>query len=197
MDTPNIEETIEAFENESKIDDTQEMIDKKLIKELEDKIVKMEKDKDDKLKSAKEQLIENLEITADKYRTATGVMEALRVMRMVNDGRLPDMEIYDEINEARDIAATMITQVSKLVHKAKSLSYEDMDKLCEDAYEEDFVSNGFNAIDLAIELMRLDLCRNIGPAAEDIIEFSKHAEEEIKNTVSELDKLYKKYPKEK
>lgn len=162
--------------------------------ELRDKIDKMVEDRDKKLKSAKEQLIENLNVTADKYRTATGIMEALRVMRMVNDGRPEDMMIYDEMEQARNLAALMVVEVSKLVEKAEKLGYGEMDDLCKDAYKEDFVSDEFSALDLCAELMRLDLCRNVGPAAEDMVAFIDRVQEEINETSDELVKVFEENP---
>ena len=163
--------------------------DSDVREELVSKIASMESDRDIKIGNAMEQLVESLKVTADKYRTATGVMEALRVMRMVNDGCPSDMRIYDEIEGARDLASLMVEEVGKLVEKAKGLKASDMESLCDGAYEVDFVSKGFSAMDLCFELMRLDLCRNVGPAAEDITGFWKRSMEEIVDTKEELDRM--------
>lgn len=172
----------------------QKEVDKKACKELADQYQKMIEDRDNKLESAREQLVESLKITADKYRTATGTMEALRVIRMVNDGKPDDMEIYEELEQARDLAARMVVEVSRLTEKAESLGYAEMDKLCEDAYEKDFVSKSFSAIELAFELMRLDLCRNVGPAAEDIVAFINRIQEELNNVSKKIEDYIEEYP---
>lgn len=175
-------------------DKPSDILDKEIAQELVDKIQKMVEDRDAKCDAAKNQLIDQLKVTADKYRTATGPMEALRCMRMVNDGRLDDMEIYDEISQARDLAASMVEEVSKLVKRAEDLGTMEMDQLCDGFYEEDFISSGFTAIDLAFELMRLDLCRNVGPAAEDIVEFQNRTNEEINENSDKLEELFEKHP---
>ena len=153
--------------------------DKEVIEECYESIRKMTIDRDTKMKAAKEQLVEMLKVTANKYRTGTGVMEALRVMRMVNDGKLDDMRIFDEVEQARDLAAAMVSEVSKLTERAESLGWYEMDKLLDGAYDENFIEENFSATDLVFELMRLDLCRNVGPAAEDMGLFGKRVDEAL------------------
>ena len=168
--------------------------DKEIYQELCDKHQGMIDDRDAKCEAAKEQLIDSLKVTADKYRTATGTMEALRVMRMVNDGTPDDMQIFEEIEQARGLAADMVAEVSKLTDKAENLGWAEMDKLCEDAYDENFISKGFSAMDLCFELMRLDLCRNVGPASEDMVEFFRRANSDIADTAEKMSEMVKKHP---
>ncbi len=161
--------------------------DKITIKELEERIASMKEDKEKKCKSAKEQLINMLEITVDKYRTATGTAEALRTLRFVVGS--------DEVNLslANRLAWDMAVETSKMKDKADSLAYAEMDKLCDSFYEKEFkisypdhYSNDDLAdiefdhlYKLAFEMMRIDLCRNVGGAAEDMVEFIKRTQEEI------------------
>lgn len=168
--------------------------DKAIAQELVDKIAGMIKDRDAKCESAKDQLIESLKITADKYRTATGVMEALRVMRMVEDGSSGIPHVKYDIEQARSLAVDMAKTAECMAEIANALKYEKMDNLCEGFYEADFAENDITPRELMEELMCLDLCRNVGPAAEDIVEFYKHATEDIDDTQSELDELIKKHP---
>lgn len=182
---------VEIKKNEDK---PSKILDREVAQELVDRIKKMVDDRDKKCDQAKTQLRDQLKITADKYRTATGTMEALRVLRMVNDGKPSDMEIFEELAKARTMAADMVKEVSTLVKRAEDLGWAEMDKLCEGAYEEDFVSKEFSAFDLAFELMRLDLCRNVGPAAEDMVEFQKRADNEINETIAKLNELCEKHP---
>lgn len=167
--------------------------DELIIEELETKIDKMIDDRDAKCASAKEHLIDTLKITADKYRTATGVMEALRVMRMVY-GDSPDTQfINQDIRQAKKMAETMAATALEMADDVKYYSYEDMHMLCDGYYDKDFIAiedTGITA--MSLELMKIDLCRNVGPAAEDISEFYKHAEEEINDTVEELKKAKNK-----
>ena len=170
---------------------------KVMIKELEDKIEKMKKDKLTKCKAAKEQLVEMLKVTVDKYRTATGTAEALRVLRFVVGG--------DEVNLtwANDLAWDMAVEADKIRKKAEKLAYAEMDKLCDGFYEKEFKISYADDIDdskwdtieqkhcykLAFEMMRIDLCRNVGGSAEDMVEFIKRVQEEIDATGEELKKL--------
>lgn len=171
--------------------------EKMTIKELEDKIKSMKEDKEKKCKAAKEQLIDMLEVTVDKYRTATGTAEALRVLRFVvgND------ELID-ITWANRLAWDMAVEADRIREKAEKLAYAEMDKLCDGFYEKEFkvevrkvynVDEAFNDYyKLAFEMMRIDLCRNVGGAAEDMVEFIKRVQEEIDATGEELKKLKKK-----
>jgi len=173
-------------------------VDEKItIKELEDKIKSMKEDKEKKCRAAKEQLVNMLEVTVDKYRTATGTVEALRTLRFVAGD--------DEVNItwANRLAWDMAVEVDKMRMKADSLAYAEMDKLCDGFYEKEFklaYPETDNDIDygpietehlyqLAFEMMRIDLCRNVGGSAEDMVEFIKRVEEEIDATGEELKKL--------
>ena len=165
--------------------------DKILIKELEDKIASMKKDKEAKCKSAKKQLIDMLDITMNKYLTATGTAEALRLLKFIFG------EDECHINEANNMAQSMAEEVEAMKEKADTLSYADMDKLCEGFYEQVFeynnsLSNFQNGINLAYEMMRIDLCRNVGGAAEDMVAFIKRVQEEIDTCGEELKKLKSK-----
>lgn len=167
------------------------------IKELEDKIESMKADKEKKCKAAKEQLVSMLEVTVDKYRTATGTAEALRTLRFVTGNDLANL------TWANQLAWDMAAEVNKMCEKAKKLSYAEMDQLCDDFYDKEFriaypprfSNDEIPSIEeehcycLAFEMMRIDLCRNVGGTAEDMVEFIKRVEEEIDATGKELKKL--------
>lgn len=163
--------------------------DKVTIKELEEKIAGMKEDKEKKCKAAKEQLVSMLEVTVDKYRTATGTAEALRVLRFTSEEK-PDGRHWI-INDAVNLAHTMAEVTSEMHSKAKKLNYAEMDKLCEGFYAEDFkIEKGKSPyIQLAEQMMRIDLCRNVGGAAEDMVEFIKRVEEDIDATGRQLKEL--------
>lgn len=170
-------------------------IEKKLMQELLDKKESMASDRNKKLAMAKEQLVEQLKVTVDKYRTATGVMEALRVIRLVN-GKDGDgyTNIEFELQDARDLAMFMVSVVSEMAHKADRLGYAEMDELCEGFYDEDLVSKQFSYRDLCLELMRIDLCRNVGPAAEDIVGFIEKTDAEIADVDKEIEAMLEDHP---
>lgn len=153
------------------------------IAELEDKLDKMDKDREAKCEAAKGQLVEMIEITQDKYRTATGVAEALRVIRFVD---VYNGDHVKELDIAHDLAIQMAGVCWDMSEKARSLDYNEMDKLCDGFYNKSFAGSDD---DLAYEMMKIDLCRNVGGAAEDMVEFWKHVQEEIDDTCKALDEL--------
>lgn len=165
--------------------------DKMTIKELEDKIKSMKEDKEKKCKVAKEQLIDMLEVTVDKYRTATGTAEALRVMRFVYGENVNDCAPTVFVCLANELAREMVGITQDMVEKAKKLSYANMDQLCDEFYNKDFKidEDADGLYDLCVEMMKIDLCRNVGGAAEDMVEFIKRVQEEIDQTGEELKKL--------
>lgn len=164
--------------------------DKMTIKELEDKIKSMKEDKEKKCKAAKEQLIDMLEVTADKYLTATGTAEALRVIRFCGEEETWVTSAVP-IRDANMLACKMAEVTNLMKEKAEKLNYAEMDKLCDGFYSKKFGPNdNYNPYYLlAYEMMRIDLCRNVGGAAEDMVEFIKRVQEEIDQTGEELKKL--------
>ena len=158
------------------------------IKELEEKLAGMKKDKETKCKFAKEQLVEMLKVTVDKYRTATGTAEALRVLRFTKgDNDVP-------ILMANTLAYDMAGETDRMRKKAEKLDYAKMDTLCDGFYEKDFdMDEGEEGVSyyysLAFEMMRIDLCSNVGASAEDMVEFVKRVHEEIDATGKKLKEL--------
>ena len=163
-----------------KTDDKPTIDDEITIKELEERIASMKEDKEKKCKFAKEQLVEQLKIDVEKWHTATGTAEALRILRFAAGS--------NEVNLtwANRLARDMAVETDKMKEKAESLTYAEMDKLCDEFYEKEFKFNisseskiNLNECQLAFELMRLDLCQGVGKAAEDMVEFIKRTQDEI------------------
>lgn len=174
-------------------------IDEALCQDYVDQIQKMVDDRSAKCEAAKKQLVENLQITSDKYLTATGVMEALRVMRNVVGNRPEDdaIPLRDEIFIARNIAKNMAAMCQDMKKTAEQLGYAEMDKLCEEYYIHDCTTEWEDILDykeLTEELMGLDLCRNVGPAAEDMVAFINRTEEQIQELDEKRKELVEKYP---
>ena len=157
--------------------------DRIALKELRDNRQKAIEDRDLKCKSAKEHLMDMLRITVDKYRTATGTLEAMRVLRMVGGDQ--SAQVYAQANK---LAWAMSAETEKMHKKAADLDYADMEQLCDGFYQKEFTLTDDGAstaicsskvFKLAFELMRIDLCRNVGPSAEDMVAFLNRANEEI------------------
>lgn len=191
----NVKDKVKVVKNDG--DEKLTVEERMTIKELEEKIKLMKEDKEKKCKFAKEQLVSMLEVTVDKYRRATGTAEALRTLRFVTGNDVANL-IW-----ANQLAWDMATVVDQMKDKAKKLSYAEMDQLCDGFYEKEFKiaypssfsSDEISSIkeehcyNLAYELMKIDLCCNVGPSAEDIVEFIKRVESEIDATGEELKKL--------
>ena len=163
-------------------------LDAETKKELEEKLAKMTEDRDNKCKAAKDQLVEMLKITADKYRTATGTAEALRVYRFANAN---DNKFERDITEANNIAHSMAEGTEQMMNRAIELSYEEMDQLCDGFYDKNFtITRNDSCVDkLVFEMMKIDLCRNVGGSAEDMVSFVKRSQEEIDATEKALKEL--------
>lgn len=169
---------VKLMTNEAKPEDT--------AKEMAKSIAKMYEDRDRKATSAKEHLVSQLEVTSDKYRTANGVMAALQVVRDVL-GKTTDY--VEEISIAKDVASHMSGIASDMALKAKGLYPEEMDKLCQGFYDQEFSEGKGSALEMIDELMSLQLCQNVGPNAEDISDFCKTADEEIEKAREDLRKF--------
>lgn len=155
-----------------------------VAEEMARSIAKMYEDRDKKAMSAKEHLISQLEVTVDKYRTANGVMSALDTVRLVY-GR-GYLEIDDELAVAKGVAKVAAGVAQAMAKKAGLLDPEEMDQLCDGFYQKEFADGESDARDLVDELMSLQLCQNVGPNAEDITEFVRHADEEIEKARNDL-----------
>lgn len=160
---------------------------KETIEELVQKLDQMHEDKKNKCKAAKEQLVDMLEVTVDKYRTVTGTAEAIRMLRFVgHDGQL---YLQEGVALSKELAGVC----QQMVEKAKSLEPAEMDELCKGFYSEEFelgsTDEGRGIHDIAFEMMRVDLCRNVGGAAEDMVSFCKRTDEEIRDTEFALAEL--------
>lgn len=157
---------------------TEQADPKDVAEDMAKSISKMYEDRDKKAMSAREHLVSQLKVTADKYRTANGVMAALATVRDVV-GSHGDMTLDDEIVMAKSVATSMSRIASIMADKAGDLDPEEMDKLCKGFYNEDFSQDDDSAGEMVHELMMLQLCQNVGPDAGDIVDFCKHADEEI------------------
>jgi hypothetical protein len=159
---------------------------RKVAEDMADSICKMCDDREKKSLAAKEHLVSQLEVTAEKYCTANGVMMALGVVRDVyadEDGG----DVEHEIDCAKQIAVEMSIVAEDLAKKAKSLDISDMSKLCDDEYDKEFATGDGDAHELISQVMILNLCQNVGPNAEDITGFWEQTTQEIAKAWSDLE----------
>lgn len=144
-------------------------------------IRKMYEDRDEKVLGAKERLISQLDILAHKYRTANGVMTALSTMRDVR-GENSNISIGTQIKQSKNLAWQMSKLVTELKDKANVTEPEDMGHLLDGLWDEDYCENDDHAaLTIVFELMVLQLCQNVGPSADDIVEFLTRTDQEIQS----------------
>ena len=156
-----------------------------VAKEMAKSIGKMYEDRDKKAMGAKEHLIAQLKLMAEKYITANGVMSALDTVRTVY-GEVATNGIYPEIQMSQRLAKKLSVVATKMAEKAKELDPEDMSELCDSFYKADIVNSSIGPEDLAEQLMILQLCQNIGPNASDVSDFCGRADEEIDKARADL-----------
>jgi hypothetical protein len=165
---------------------TEEEDHQKVAEDMAKSIAKMYEDRDKKALGAREHLVSQLQVTANKYRTATGVMSALQVVRDVMGEY--ELELIGILGQARDAARAMVKVTTGMAEKAQGLDPEEMDQLCDGFYDADFVDDDKepSAMEVVKELMQLQLCQNVGPAAQDVADFCKTADEEIEKARKDL-----------
>lgn len=162
---------------------TEEAAQNEVAREKAKSISKMYEDRDKKALGARDRLVSQLEVTADKYRTANGVMAALRVVRDVLD---VTTDYVEEISIAKTAATNMAAVALKMADKARELDPDNMDELCDGFYMKDFSESKASALEMIDELLILQLCQQVGPNAEDVSEFCRTADQEIEKARKDL-----------
>lgn len=152
-------------------------------------IAKMYEDRDKKVLNARNHLVSQLKVTSDKYRTANGVMSALDTVRLVFGNNEPSLA--GEVSIAKMTASEIAVITVEMADKARELDPENMDELCDGFYDKEFSEGEGSVIDMVRQLMILQLCQNVGPSAEDIMEFCRTADEEIDKAREDLKKFCK------
>lgn len=147
-------------------------------------IAKMYEDRDRKAIGAKEHLLSQLMVTADKYRTANGVMSALDTVRLVFGSM--ELDIDEQLDIARTTAKHMAGVAQAMAAKVETLDPEQMSMLCDGFYAKEFADSKATALDMVDELMTLQLCQNVGPSAQDVEDFCAQADDEIEKARENL-----------
>lgn len=162
----------------------------KLVAELKVRREKMVADEDKKIESACSQLKNEIDITARKYLTATGVITAYSFIRDVVGNLVnPDQHIVMAQRIAEELASTC----GNLAAKFENTDVQDLDKLCDDMYDHEFVTKiGVTLEEFAQELAVMQMCQNFGPKADDIKQFKARADEEIAAVDAKIAELIEK-----
>ena len=187
MDDKNV---IDLDTNVSEAAPVEEVSPVKLVAELKVRREKMVADENKKIESACSQLKNEIDITARKYMTATGVITAYSFIRDVV-GNLVDPDQH--IVMAQRIAEELASTCSNLGTKFDNTDVKDLDKLCDDMYDREFVTKiGVTLEEFAQELAVMQMCQNFGPKADDIKQFKARADEEIASVDAKIDELIEK-----
>ena len=187
MDDKNV---IDFDTNVSEAAPAEEVSPVKLVAELKVRREKMVADEEKKIESACSQLKNEIDITARKYMTATGVITAYSFIRDVV-GNLVDPNQH--IVMAQRIAEELASTCCNLADKFDSTDVQDLDKLCDDMYDHEFVTKiGVTLEEFAQELAVMQMCQNFGPKADDIKQFKARADEEIAAVDAKIAELIEK-----
>lgn len=147
----------------------------------------------DKLVGARTHLIDSLNVTAEKYLTANGLMAALDAVRKVS-GDSSDISENWQIRTAVDLAKKMSAVSLEMAEKAGTIRFEEFDKLCDGFYDKEFVNLDHEKLtvpEITLELMRLQLCQGVGQNAQDIVDFMQSSDEEVERVFQELQEFCK------
>lgn len=184
---------IKNVKNITNIDPTrpaQHLKPAKQAQEWADQIQSMIEKRDEKCEHAKESLVNAIMVASDKYRTANGVLQALNALHEI--WRDDDViGVYEQFSMAKGFAMQMSADLQKLKKRADSLGWAELDKLCDEFYDQEFASEENSLNDLVMQMLHLNVCQNFGPNASDITEFLNAANDDIAHLEEELEKLCK------
>lgn len=158
----------------------------KVAEEQAASIRKMSADRDQKIEGAMDNFLTQLDVVADKYLTANGIMAALETVRDVL-GEHNSIDFITEFTYAQNIAQRISRTARTMRESAEETKPENMAFLCDSFFDHNFtIEEEPSVSDVAFELMRLQLCQNVGPNASDITNFFINANAEIETAQANL-----------
>ena len=146
-------------------------------------IASMDEKQEEKIEHALAHLKENLEITAEKYLTAGGVTAAYEEAAQFMEG----VDAQEKLSLAMGVAIAMNEIALSMAAKVDELDADTIDTLCDGVYDPKFAMTPHSIQDTVVELMILNLCRNVGPNAEDIKNFKDTSDDEIEKAITKLE----------
>lgn len=156
-----------------------------MAQDMSDEIDKMIDKRDEKVDGARAHFVETLHVTHDKYLTGSGVMAAIDCLHDVYN---KDGFTIAIMPEAQEIAQRLAEISESMAEAAEDCDLMEFDTFCDSYYDSDFASRQvIEPRDLALEVMILNLCQQVGPAAQDIMDFQNSANEEIMKAWERLD----------
>lgn len=158
-----------------------------IAKDIDNQLKAMKAAADEKLASAKEQLVHNLEMTAEKYRTVNGFMMVHETLGSVASKD----EIVPNWRTCQHLADFMSEMVLTLASVIKDTDVTEITgELVDHLHDADFIDREkFTVTEIVRQLLIVNLQQNIGPAVEDIVQFREETArgmESLTQTKAEL-----------
>lgn len=146
-------------------------------------ITSMVEDRDKKVETAVKHLVDTLRVAAAKYRTASGVMNAMNTIHSVHD----KVNFKPALAEAQRLASAMSANAKELAGNIEKYAIDNgkfnkvyLDTALDNCYDADFVEDkSAGVFDVAYQLLLLEMCRSIGGNIQDVVDFYETTEEEI------------------
>lgn len=146
-------------------------------------IASMKEKADEKVERAIEHLHKQVESASKKYLTVTGIEAAMDC----GEKYLDSMPMCERLRICQEVAQTMSKIAIRVVGMIDERGEEGLADIPDELYNPEFaMQENLTVHDVVLQIMLLDLCRNVGNAADDIVGFRKSSSEEIKKSEDEL-----------
>jgi hypothetical protein len=153
--------------------------------DLEMQLEQGKKVREEKLEQSKAHLQRQLEVTAEKYLTVNGYLQARTVLEQVAFGLDDSMDDFSGM--ACGLARAMSSLASTLSSKLSEISVEDLDDtFLEGLLDKNFVSDVKPLTVTTEQLLVVELLQNIGPVIEGIVGFRESTDHGLAAIVDEL-----------
>lgn len=189
--------------NEKNITDAPELVPVLEERVLDTEVKRMTEAMYEKVDGALDHMIKNLLVAADKYMTYRGFDTAYNYLKQYNH---PDPLAVAAVTafNLSNTAKLMVERARKIKKDIQSVPdltiAESLSNFCDDFYSDEFIndvdawmyeekhSHSVIIEQIAVEAMRIDLCTNVGSAAQDIADFIMQAKDEIDKVAAEAEK---------
>lgn len=187
-------ESVDLITDVQASDDVREITKDELIAQLNQQLQSMTEQADNKLKHAYDQLLTDLTIYQEKWKTASGFIYALKTLREITDYQ----DYTVEEKTVKVICRCMIDMVEAVLKQIKS--YDVPDDFYDEAKDLFMICNVYNPKfvytkeicspdGVALEELCLQFCQQFGPALEDAVDFRNGAREQMAKVQDRINEL--------
>ena len=160
-----------------------------LIAEVEQSLEKMKKDQEEKLTSGIKNFFDIIGTTADKYRTVTGMVVVLQDLQLFGE-RPSEVTPYDNASLGCVVANKVADRLEAVSETDHIDLIEDLVNIVDNLYVHKFTKmNTWKIKETLEEMQMIKICQQLGPIADNLVEFKKRTDEEIENTERKLANL--------